>query len=218
MQPVQFNAEHTIKSGDNYRCCIRIIGEDRKMKYYKLSMDMNGENDIICHFDDKFTIPQNALIMGKYFNQWDDKTVIRFSIGEGSVWTDYFANEKGWFLVSEKLKKILESVDTDIQFLKVTVEEYNGLRLSRKYYFANVLRVVDALCLEKSKYFETEISGIGTVYTVSKYGIYSDKTENSDVFKLGNRQQVPLFVSEKFKILMEEESITGITLTEIAVQ
>ena len=127
MQPVQFNAEHTIKSGDNYRCCIRIIGEDRKMKYYKLSMDMNGENDIICHFDDKFTIPQNALIMGKYFNQWDDKTVIRFSIGEGSVWTDYLANDKGWFLVSEKLKKILESVDTDIQFLKVTVEEYNGL-------------------------------------------------------------------------------------------
>lgn len=188
------------------------------MKYYKLSMDMNGGNDIICHFDDKFTIPQNALIMGKYFNQWDDKTVIRFSIEEGSVWTDYLANDKGWFLVSEKLKKILESVDTDIQFLKVTVEEYNGLRLSRKYYFANVLRVVDALCLEKSKYFETEISGIGTVYTVSKYGIYSDKTENSDVFKLGNRQQVPLFVSEKFKILMEEESITGITLTEIAVQ
>ena len=57
-----------------------------------------------------------------------------------------------------------------------------------------------------------------SVYTVSKYGIYSDKTENSDVSKLGNRQQVPLFVSEKFKILMEEESITGITLTEIAVQ
>lgn len=52
------------------------------MKYYKLSMDMNRENDIICHFDDKFTIQQNALIMGKYFNQWDDKTVIRFSIKE----------------------------------------------------------------------------------------------------------------------------------------
>lgn len=52
------------------------------MKYYKLSMDMNRGNDIICHFDDKFTIPQNALIMGKYFNQWDDKTVIRFSIEE----------------------------------------------------------------------------------------------------------------------------------------
>lgn len=67
------------------------------MKYYKLSMDMNRENDIICHFDDKFTIPQNALIMGKYFNQWDDKTVIRYSIEEGSVWTDYLANDKDGF-------------------------------------------------------------------------------------------------------------------------
>jgi len=26
-----------------------------------------------------------------------------------------------------EIEKILESVDTDIQFLKVTVEEYNGL-------------------------------------------------------------------------------------------
>lgn len=103
MQPVQFNAEHTIKSGDNYRCCIRIIGEDRKKKYYKLSMDMNGENDIICHFDDKFTIPQNALIMGKYFNQWDDKTVIRFQ-SEKEVFGPIIWQMKRMVLVSEKLK------------------------------------------------------------------------------------------------------------------
>ena len=67
------------------------------------------------------------------------------------------------------------------------------------------------------KYFETEIPGIGTVYTVSKYGIYSKKVENSDVFKLANRQQVPLFVSEKFKKLIEEKQMTGIKLTEIDV-
>lgn len=66
------------------------------MKYYKLSMDMRGKC-IICHFDDKFTIPQNALIMGKYFNQWDDKTVIRFSIGEGSVWTVIWQMKKVGF-------------------------------------------------------------------------------------------------------------------------
>ena len=71
--------------------------------------------------------------------------------------------------------------------------------------------------MKKSKYFETEIPGIGTVYTVSKYGIYSKKVENSDVFKLANRQQVPLFVSEKFKKLIEEKQITGIKLTEIDV-
>lgn len=187
------------------------------MKYYKLSMDMERKNDIICHFDKNFSIPQNALIIGKYFNGWKDNLIIYYSIKEGNVWTDYLANDKGWFLVSEKLKKILESVETDIQFLQVSIEEYNNSELHQYYYFANVLRVVDALCLEKSKYIETDIPGVGKVYTVSKYGIYSDKTEGSDVFKLGNRQQVPLFVSEKFKNLVDEEMITGIVLTEISV-
>ena len=180
-------------------------------------MDMDRENDIVCHFDKQFNIPQNALITGKYYDKWDDKLTIYYSMEEGNIWTDYLANDKGWFLVSDKLKRVLESVNSDIQFLKVTVEEYKNTNLVKEYYFANVLRVVDALCLKKSKYFETEIPGIGTIYTVSKYGIYSNKVENSDVFKLANRQQVPLFVSEKFKKLIEEKQMTGIKLTEIDV-
>lgn len=187
------------------------------MKFYKLTMDMDRENDIVCHFDKQFNIPQNTLITGKYYDKWDDKLTIYYSMEEGNIWTDYLANDKGWFLVSDKLKRVLEFVNSDIQFLKVTVEEYKNTNLVKEYYFANVLRVVDALCLKKSKYFETEIPGIGTVYTVSKYGIYSKKVENSDVFKLANRQQVPLFVSEKFKKLIEEKQITGIKLTEIDV-
>ena len=81
-------------------------------------------------------------------------------------------------------------------------------------YLANVIKIVDALCLDKSKYFET---GIGTIYTVSKYGIYADKTDGADVFKVLNRQEIPIFVSEKFKDLIEKVNITGISLTEISV-
>lgn len=51
-----------------------------------------------------------------------------------------------------------------------------------EYYIVNIIKVVDALCLEKSQYFETEIEGIRTIYTVSKYGIYADKTDGADVF------------------------------------
>lgn len=83
-------------------------------------------------------------------------------------------------------------------------------------YFGSILRN-HALCLDKSKYFETEIEGIGTIYTVSKYGIYADKTDGADVFKLSNRQEIPIFVSEKFKDLIEKVNITGISLTEISV-
>lgn len=45
------------------------------------------------------------------------------------------------------------------------------------YYIANIIRVVDVLCLGKSEYFETEISGMDIIYTVSKYVIYPEKTK-----------------------------------------
>lgn len=187
------------------------------MKYYKLSMDMERENDIICHYQNDYGIQQNALNTGKIFENWNDRFEFFYTKEEGDVWTDYLANDKGWFLVSNRLKTLLESVNTDIQFLKVGIKEINNGVDFKQYYIANIIKVVDALCLEKSKYFETEIEGIGTIYTVSKYGIYADKTDGADVFKLSNRQEIPIFVSEKFKDLIEKENIMGISLTEISV-
>lgn len=186
------------------------------MKYYKLSMDMEKENDIVCHYKDDYGIQQNTLNVGKFFENWDDRFEFFYTKEEGHIWTDYLANDKGWFLVSNRLKILLESVSTDIQFLKVGIKETNTGGDFKQYYIANIIKVVDALCLDKSQYFETEIEGIGTIYTVSKYGIYADKTGGADVFKLSNRQEIPIFVSEKFKNLIEKENITGISLTEIS--
>ena len=73
------------------------------MKYYKLSMDMERENDIICHFQNDYGIQQNALNTGKVFENWDDRFEFFYTKEEGDVWTDYLANDKGWFLVSNRL-------------------------------------------------------------------------------------------------------------------
>ncbi len=73
------------------------------------------------------------------------------------------------------------------------------------------------MCLDKSDYFETDIDGRGVVYTVSKYGIYENKTDNADIFKLDNWQQIPIFVSDKFKKLVEENNLTGMIFRKIAV-
>ena len=37
--------------------------------------------------------------------------------------TDYVANDKGWFVVSNKLKNILKTMNTSIQFLPVRIIE-----------------------------------------------------------------------------------------------
>lgn len=187
------------------------------MRYYKLSIDMEREYDIVCHYKNDFGIQQNALNIGKIFKGWDERFEFYYDKQEGDIWTDYIANDKGWFVVSSKLKELLESINTEIQFFMVKIKEKNRDEVINEYYIANIIKVVDALCLEKSRYFETEIEGMGTIYTVSKYGIYADKTDEADVFKLSNWQQIPIFVSEKFKDLIERENITGISLAEISV-
>ena len=44
-----------------------------KMKYYKLSMNMERENDIVCHYKNDYGIRQNALNTGRFFEDWDDR-------------------------------------------------------------------------------------------------------------------------------------------------
>ena len=187
------------------------------MKYYKLSMDMERENDIVCHYQNDYGIQQNVFNVGRFYENWDGKFEFYYNKMEGHVLTDYLANDKGWFVVSNRLQSILQKLNTEIQYLPVRIVEENSNENLEEYYIANITRVVDALCLEKSLYFETEIPSIGTIYTVRKYCIYDERTENSDIFKLANRQEIPIFVSERFKKIIEEEKITGICLQEIKV-
>lgn len=58
------------------------------MKYYKLSMDMERENDIVCHYQNDYGIQQNALNVGKVFDGWDDRFEFLYTKEEGDVWTD----------------------------------------------------------------------------------------------------------------------------------
>lgn len=179
-------------------------------------MDMERKNDIVCYFQNDLRLQQNIFNIGKFYEEWDRKFLFYYDKTEGSVLTDYIANDKGWFVVSNTLKNVLETMKTEIQFLPVQIVEKNSKTILEDYYIANITRVVDALCLEKSDYFETEIPNIGVIYTVSRYGIYAEKTNSSDVFKLSNKQEIPIFVSERFKKMIEEKNITGICLREIA--
>ena len=186
------------------------------MRYYKLGMDTNRLNDVICHYENDYDIQQNAFQVGKEYLNWDERFCFIFDKSEGAELTDYLANDKGWFAVSAKFKSLLEKMNTDIQFLQVKVVEKSNQK-KYDYFIANILRMVDALSLEDSEYFETEIPKLGTIYTVSKFAIRESKVESSDVFKLTSRQEIPVFVSDNFKRIIEENEITGIDLREIKV-
>lgn len=186
------------------------------MKCYKLCMDTERKNDIIAHYDDDYGIGLNKMSIGKFYENWDNRFSFYYEKREGSVASDYLANDKGWFVVSKKLKDLLLRMNTNIQFLPVSVNEKNGEK-KYDYFIANILTLVDALCLENSDYFESAIPRIGSIYTISKFAVYERKIEGMDVFKLTNRQEIPIFVSETFKEAVERNNITGIGFREIKV-
>lgn len=187
------------------------------MHYYKLTMDMTRENDVVLHCKNCAGIGLNTFVTGEYYSEVHSITFY-YSEDEGGVWTDYLANDKGWFIVSERFKSLLQKMNSDIQFIDVGIYDVEGVNVEKKYYIANIIKVVDALCLDKSDYFETYIEGKGIIYSVSKYGIYEKKTEGADIFKLDNWQQVPIFVSETFKKTIEQNECTGMSFREIAVE
>lgn len=185
------------------------------MKYYQLTMDIERNNIVLCYFKRNPDLSQNIFCVGEIYHNMNEPLEFYYDKHEGTFFTDYLANDKGWFIVSQKLQDLLKILNTEIQFLPILIKEKNDNTMVDGYCIANILRIVDALCLEKSEYFETKLPGLGTIYTVSKYGIYTKETKRSDVFKLSNRQEIPIFVSEFFKENIEKNNLTGLSLSEI---
>ena len=185
------------------------------MTYYMLlaSEDIN-EDRIVCLSNDDEDINGYELCIGKEYKRWDGKFQFYYDQDQGSKETDYLVNDMSWFLVSEKLKAILDEMNTSIQYLPVQIKEKNSLKELKGYYVANILTVVNALCLREC----TRGPGFGRLFrNIIKYAIYEKKVKGADIFKLGKGEQIPIFVSEKFKNCFEEHKLTGIDFLEIKV-
>lgn len=187
------------------------------MKYYKMMTDVTNDRDIICYLSVDYEIEQYELQIGKPFDNSNRNIIFYYKSDEGDFFTDYLSNDMGWFLVSEKLKNILNNLDIDIQYFEVDIFEKKESVSKCKYYIANILTVVDALCLEESTYFETELDENEIIYSISRYAVYGEKLKNIDIFKLSNGQEIPIFVSEKFKKIIEDNKLTGLDFMEIEV-
>lgn len=185
------------------------------MKYFKLILDDSNDNDVVVHCEDTHGFEQYELKEGNFLENWNDNITFYFNLHDGNRFTDYLANNLGWFIVSKKFKDLIKKIEEDVQFLPVNVVDFESKYKieNDEYFVANVLGIVDALNLENSDYSVMDLDG-EKIYSVRKYAVSEDKINNKNLFKLRG-DEIPLFVSETFKQLVEESNITGCEFLEI---
>ena len=186
------------------------------MHYYKLKFDDSCDDDIMCHCEETYGIEQYELKEGKFFKSWDERITFYFDPNEGERQTDYLGNNLGWFIVSSQLKEVLDGLENNnIQYFPVRIINKRTKELLEGYYVANIINLVDALCLDHSKYSVFELDG-EKVYSIQKYALTKENVTGKHVIKLKG-DEIPVFVSERFKEEVEKKEIIGCDFQEVKV-
>ncbi|WP_082705899.1 AHH domain-containing protein [Aneurinibacillus sp. XH2] len=174
------------------------------------------DDDIMCYCEETYGIEQYQLKEGKLFKSWNERITFYYDPNEGERQTDYLANNLGWFVVSSKLKRVLDSLEKgNIQYFPVRIIDKCTNEPLEGYFVANIINVVDALCLEHSKDSVFELDG-EKIYSVQKYALTKENVAGNHIIKLKG-DEIPVFVSEKFREEIEKNGIIGCDFQEVKV-
>ncbi len=188
------------------------------MKYYKLLYDYEHEdNSIFLEIDEKtLSFDRYEAEKGIEFSDWNADIKVNYDIGNERVITDYVLNDLSWFIVTDKLKCIIESMKNNkVQYLPIRAISKDGLEVL-DLYLVNICNIVDALDLENSKYSVHEIDENEKMISVQKYTIKGSEIKDIDLFRLKDHY-MSIFISEKLKKAMDKNGITGCDYLEVKV-
>ena len=187
------------------------------MKFYKLIYDYeNDDNYINCSKANLKGVNEYTVCNGIYVNEWKKDMIFDYDPEEANIKTDYIGNVYGWLIVSEGFRNATKMLTEDsIQYLDVGIRDISNRNIDTSYRIANVIDVVDAVDLEKSKYDEFDL-GDEKVLSFEKYALKETVIARHHIFKLKN-DEIPTFVSEEIKNLIQANNLTGFEFLEVEV-
>lgn len=122
----------------------------------------------------------------------------------------------GTFIVCSKVKDLIEKHFTNlsVQFFPCICKQYPDVEMwaINVYEYQNVLDISKCECR-----YSHNIAGEEVINSIKKYS-FIEKAFEYDIFKvcLPNRKLVTsLFVSDRFKAIMEENGVTGLNLKPV---
>lgn len=187
------------------------------MKYYLLSYDYENDDEYIIITTDNIGEKYNYdMLKGEKLENWDENVMFEYSNDDGHIFTDYLASNNRWLVVSEKFRSLIGRIESDpIQYLDIKIRNSETNKINDTYKVANVITILDALDLENSKYDLFELDD-EKVLSIEKYALRKNMIGNNNIFKLKD-DTIPIFVSEKFKNIVEENSLIGFHFLEVKV-
>jgi hypothetical protein len=189
------------------------------MKYYKLFYDCENSDDAVLLEIDKKLLVFDIYDVEKRkieLDEWTDDMQASFDIANGHRITDYLVNNLDWFIVTDKLKRVIESMGNDgIQFLPIRAVSKDGSQVTDAY-VVNIFNHVDAIDLENSVYDVFPVDENTNWISVVKYALKRNTVKYMDLFRLKDHF-FPIFISERLKKAMEENEITGCAYMEVKV-
>ena len=189
-----------------------------KMKYYELRHDV--END---HQDYILNIKEKELT----FNRYDayEKTrisankIICHSKNKNYLNYEHLWNNMLWSIVSERVKDILNEINIgECEFIPVYDVNDNENLVGYLLHCMNFVNAFDKINSEYSTSYYFHKWKINKSVIVCKYALLEKRIKDFDIFKLEKYGLSIIFVSERFKNLMEKYNVKGFAYTEVKVR
>ncbi len=187
------------------------------MRYFKLVYDFENDDDYaIVKSSDKANKYDREIVKGEFVKNWDKDIKFEYSVEDGKILSDYLASDNGWDIVSKKFRDVMkEIVGENIQYLDINIINNKTKEEDNTYKVVNVTKHLKALDLKNSVYDFFELDD-EKILSVEKYALKQDVIKNDNIFKL-NDETIPIFVSEKIKDIIQENSLIGFQFLEVKV-
>ncbi len=184
------------------------------MEFYKILWDDSDENDIVVKVDDKYNALSELLNSGNDICDWDNNIILNYSLDDGTVLTDFLANDMGWYIVSEKVRKIIVDLNLykEIQLLPIILRNNDNNHMVN-YWILNIKIIIDAFDLKNSDYKRIKM-GSDYVYIIRKYCLIKDKVKGYNCIKVF-QNKTPTFFSELLVKKFLENSVSGIEFRKV---
>jgi hypothetical protein len=128
---------------------------------------------------------------------------------------DVIDNALGYFMVSERMKSLLERAKTDVEYIRFTLLNHKNRVASESCYIVNVLGIRNWADMEKSEGRTRAVAQHKSFARLRRLVLKEDEVDPSvDIFRV---QAMPklIIVRSAFKEFLEKEGITGAMFREV---